>query len=224
MLSRHDECKNIVTSSGSEWECIGMPFLLDILEPKPHHQLLDCSRTAKPMLTTKEGRKLATYIQSNFDYIKILCSSGDCSWEWLWVYLPTTYHSLQPWVSLGLLYNQSPLLSIPHLLFPSFHFHLLQVTSGLPFLLLEYSLPFNILFGIALSSILSTYANHLIPCDIINLTISSLSVMCLSLHCILSSIYYFPSLVHIFYILFFSWTFSVHSLLLLLMSMFLPCM
>jgi hypothetical protein len=28
---------------------------------------------------------------------------------------------LQPWVSLGPLYNQSPLLSILHLLFPSFH-------------------------------------------------------------------------------------------------------
>jgi hypothetical protein len=31
--------------------------------------------------------------------------------------------ALQPWVSLGPLYNQSPLFSIPHLLFPSFHLH-----------------------------------------------------------------------------------------------------
>jgi hypothetical protein len=36
---------------------------------------------------------------------------------------------------------------------------------------LEYSLPFNILFGIALSSILSTCPNHLILCDLIDLTI-----------------------------------------------------
>jgi hypothetical protein len=39
--------------------------------------------------------------------------------------------ALQPWVSLGLLYNQSLLLSIPHLLFPSFHLHLLQVTLNI---------------------------------------------------------------------------------------------
>jgi hypothetical protein len=32
---------------------------------------------------------------------------------------------------------------------------------------LEYSLPFNILFGIALSSILSTCPDHLILCDLI---------------------------------------------------------
>jgi hypothetical protein len=38
---------------------------------------------------------------------------------------------------------------------------------------LEYSLPFNILFGIALSSILSTCPNHFILCDLINLIISS---------------------------------------------------
>jgi hypothetical protein len=38
---------------------------------------------------------------------------------------------------------------------------------------LEYSLPFNILFGIALSSILSTCPKHLILCDLIHLTISS---------------------------------------------------
>jgi ABC-type sulfate transport system permease subunit len=38
---------------------------------------------------------------------------------------------------------------------------------------LEYSLPFNILFGIALSSILSKYPKHFILCGIINLTISS---------------------------------------------------
>jgi hypothetical protein len=38
---------------------------------------------------------------------------------------------------------------------------------------LEYSLPFNILFGIALSSILSKCPNHLILWDLINLTISS---------------------------------------------------
>jgi hypothetical protein len=38
---------------------------------------------------------------------------------------------------------------------------------------LEHSLPFNILFGIALSSILSTCPNHLIVCDLINLTRSS---------------------------------------------------
>jgi hypothetical protein len=36
-------------------------------------------------------------------------------------FLPACNSALQPWVSLGLLYNRSPLLSIPHLLFPSFH-------------------------------------------------------------------------------------------------------
>jgi hypothetical protein len=46
---------------------------------------------------------------------------------------------------------------------------------------LEYNLPFDILFGIALSSILSTCPNHLIL----------LSLMHLSLHCILSSTHYF---------------------------------
>jgi hypothetical protein len=34
---------------------------------------------------------------------------------------------------------------------------------------LEYSLPFNILFGIALPPILSTCPNHLILCGLINL-------------------------------------------------------
>jgi hypothetical protein len=65
---------------------------------------------------------------------------------------------------------------------------------------LEYSLPFNILFGIALSSIFSTCTNHLILCDLLYLL---LSVMCLSLHWTLSSIYYFPSLVRKFCVLIF---------------------
>jgi hypothetical protein len=34
-------------------------------------------------------------------------------------------------VSLGLLYNQSPLLSIPHLLFPSFRLYRLQVSFNI---------------------------------------------------------------------------------------------
>jgi hypothetical protein len=45
---------------------------------------------------------------------------------------------------------------------------------GLPFLLLEYSLPFNIFFSTPLSSILSTCPHPLILCDLINLTISSI--------------------------------------------------
>jgi hypothetical protein len=39
--------------------------------------------------------------------------------------------ALQPWVSLGLLYSQSPLFSIPHLLFLAFHLHLLQATLNI---------------------------------------------------------------------------------------------
>jgi hypothetical protein len=46
-------------------------------------------------------------------------------------YLPSFHLALQPWVSLGLLYKQSPLFSIPHLLFPSFHLHLPQVTLNI---------------------------------------------------------------------------------------------
>jgi hypothetical protein len=47
-------------------------------------------------------------------------------------YETSSFHSvLQPWLSLGLLYNQSPLLSIPHFLFPAFHLHLLQVTLNI---------------------------------------------------------------------------------------------
>jgi hypothetical protein len=79
---------------------------------------------------------------------------------------PSTCQSaLQPWVSLDLLYNQPSLLPIPHLPFPSSLFSIffksLSTSSNylilrLPFLHLEYSLPFNILFGISLSSILST--------------------------------------------------------------------
>jgi hypothetical protein len=42
--------------------------------------------------------------------------------------MPACHSALQPWVSLGLLYNQSPLLSIPYILFPFFHLHLLQIT------------------------------------------------------------------------------------------------
>jgi hypothetical protein len=94
---------------------------------------------------------------------------------------------------------------------------------GLPCLLLEYSLPFHIFIGIALSSILSTCPNHLILCDLILLYLL-LSVMYLSLHCALFFIYYFPSLVHIFCVLFFSHTFSICSLLLPLRSIFLPHM
>jgi hypothetical protein len=89
--------------------------------------------------------------------------------------MPACQSALQPWVSLGLLYIY-PSSSLSILSPPSYSKlstssnHLLR---GLPFLLLEYSLPFNILFGIALSSILSTYPNHLILCDLINITISS---------------------------------------------------
>jgi hypothetical protein len=93
-------------------------------------------------------------------------------------YLPTYHSALQPWVRLGLLYNQSSLLSIPFHPFTFIFFRSLSTSSshlilGIPFLLLEYSLPFNLHFGSALSSILSTCPNHLILCDLINLTISS---------------------------------------------------
>jgi hypothetical protein len=39
-------------------------------------------------------------------------------------FLPTYHSALQPWVSLGLRYNQSPLPSIPHL-------HLLEITLNI---------------------------------------------------------------------------------------------
>jgi hypothetical protein len=68
-------------------------------------------------------------------------NSLELTWKWIccchippWnltCYLPTNHSALQPWVSLGLIYNQSPLFSIPHLLFPSFHLHLLQVTLNI---------------------------------------------------------------------------------------------
>jgi hypothetical protein len=57
---------------------------------------------------------------------------------------------------------------------------------------LDCNLPFNILFGTVLSSILSTRPNHLILCDLIYLTISSpfynvfISWLCLSFHILLS--------------------------------------
>jgi hypothetical protein len=42
---------------------------------------------------------------------------------------------------------------------------------------LEYSLRFNILFGIALSPILSTCPNHFVLCDLINLTVICLNLL-----------------------------------------------
>jgi hypothetical protein len=64
---------------------------------------------------------------------------------------------------------------------------------------MEHSLPFNILFIIALSSILSPCPNHLILCHLINLTISSPfnNVFSSSL-----STHYFPSLVRIFWLMY----------------------
>jgi hypothetical protein len=94
--------------------------------------------------------------------------------------MPACQSALQPWVDLGLLYNQSPLLL--HIV----HHLILRIR----FLLLEYSLPVNILFGIALSSILSTCPNHVILCGLIILL---LSIMYLALRCTLSSTHYFPS-------------------------------
>jgi hypothetical protein len=51
--------------------------------------------------------------------------------QFIWVESIACHSALQPWVSLGLLYDQSPLLSIPHLLFPSFHLHLFQITLNI---------------------------------------------------------------------------------------------
>jgi hypothetical protein len=77
------------------------------------------------------------------------------------IYLPASrrYSPGEPWPPLQPVPTALSLI----LLFPSFHLHLLSLSTssvhlilGLPFRLLEYSLPFNFLFGIALSSIPST--------------------------------------------------------------------
>jgi hypothetical protein len=70
---------------------------------------------------------LASYMcKTQIQYI--LCSFIYKITTYLPTYLHTYHWALQPWMSLGLLYNQSPLFTIPHLLFQSFHLHFLQVT------------------------------------------------------------------------------------------------
>jgi hypothetical protein len=90
-------------------------------------------------------------------------------------YLPLGATALgEPWPPLQpvstALYSSSSLsiLSL-FIFFRSFSTSSSHQNLGLPFLNLEHSLPFNILFGIALSSILSTCPNHLILCDLMKL-------------------------------------------------------
>ena len=47
------------------------------------------------------------------------------------VYIPSILLALQPWVSLGLLDNQSPLLPILHLLCPLSHLHYPQICHNI---------------------------------------------------------------------------------------------
>jgi hypothetical protein len=77
--------------------------------------------------------------------------------------IPSILSALQPWVSLGLLSNQSSLLSVFRLLHPLLYleYFLNSATSssiylkrGLPFLLPMNSLPSTIFLGIAPTSIL----------------------------------------------------------------------
>jgi hypothetical protein len=49
----------------------------------------------------------------------------------VWLLLLLLHLVLQPWVSLGLLDNQSPLFSIPDHLFLSFHLHPFQIILNL---------------------------------------------------------------------------------------------
>jgi hypothetical protein len=116
------------------------------------------------------------------------------------MYLPIYLHTARRYSPRWALASSTTSLHCSLFIF-SFHpftfifFRLLSTSSsylilGLHFLLLKYSLPFNILFGIALSSILSICPNYLILCDLINLTTSSpfSNVFISSLYCTVSAV------------------------------------
>jgi hypothetical protein len=94
---------------------------------------------------------------------------------------PSILSALQPWVSLGLLNNQSPLLSIFCLLHPLLYLRYSQVCynivhhlrRGLLFLLPMNNLPSIIFLGIVPTPILLTCPSHLILWLFINFTIPS---------------------------------------------------
>ena len=102
---------------------------------------------------------------------------GNCATYWQ---ITSSLLALQPWVSLGLLNNQSPFLSCIAsihcfilIAFRSASASFIHLKQGLPFLLPTNSFPSIIFLGIAPAFILFTCPSHLILWAFINFTISS---------------------------------------------------
>ena len=118
------------------------------------HATLDCMRQIRSATTMLPGK--AGYSSTSF------------------------LSALQPWVSLGLLNNQSPFLSIFHLLHPLLYVQYFRSATtssihlkwGLPFLPTN-NLPSIIFLGIAPTSILFTCPSHLVLWAFMYYTMSS---------------------------------------------------